>query len=238
MAAAPTPLHGPHRLAWTIGLVALAVAVGFLLGRLDVFGGSSSSSGTVEGSGVSASQTRALPPFSGVELAGSSVVAITVGGTQSVVVHADDNLIDRVTTRVSDGRLVIGTRGSFKTNASMRVDVTVSKLNLLELSGSGVVDAEKVRAQAFTVALPGSGVVRANGSVERLDISLPGSGDAQLDGLAARDVKADLPGSGRILVQATRSLDAGVSGSGSIVYTGNPPHVTTSVTGSGAITPR
>ena len=31
-----------------------------------------------------------------------------VGGEQSVVVHADGNLLDRVTTRVRGGKLVIG----------------------------------------------------------------------------------------------------------------------------------
>ena len=41
---------------------------------------------------------------------------------------------------------------------------------------------------------------------------------------------------GRIIVNATNSLDASVRGSGAILYRGNPPHMTKSVTGSGAIT--
>jgi hypothetical protein len=55
-------------------------------------------------------------------------------------------------------------------------------------------------------------------------------------GLAAGTVHAVLSGSGNIFVTATRSLDASVSGSGTINYAGNPPNVTKSVTGSGAIT--
>jgi hypothetical protein len=42
-------------------------------------------------------------------------------------------------------------------------------------------------------------------------------------------------GSGRIVVTATRSLDASIPGSGTIVYLGHPAHVTTTVTGSGAV---
>ena len=80
----------------------------------------------VEGSGVLASETRELPPFGRVELMGSNQVTIHVGAAQSVVVHADDNILDRVTTRVSAGRLLIGNEaGGFTTRSPMRVEVAV-----------------------------------------------------------------------------------------------------------------
>ena len=47
---------------------------------------------------------------------------------------------------------------------------------------------------------------------------------------------AVISGSGLIQVTATASLDAAVPGSGTIIYTGNPPQVTTSVTGAGTVT--
>jgi hypothetical protein len=92
-----------------------------------------------------------------------------------------------------------------------------------------------VKAPRLTVTLAGSGVVRASGAVNRLDVSLTGSGDAQLGQLVARDVQAALDASGRIVVNATRRLDASLRGSGAIFYTGNPAHVTKDVSGSGAI---
>jgi hypothetical protein len=50
-------------------------------------------------------------------------------------------------------------------------------------------------------------------------------------------VTAVVSGSGRIVVTATRSLDASVSGSGAIFYGGDPTKVVTSITGSGAVVP-
>ena len=44
-----------------------------------------------------------------------------------------------------------------------------------------------------------------------------------------------MSGSGRIVLTATKSLDASVPGSGAIMYSGNPQDVTKSITGSGAI---
>lgn len=206
-----------------------------LLFRYDVFTGSSSSSG-VQGSGIAATQTRELARFSSVELAGSNNVSIHVGGTQSVVVHADDNLIGRITTRVQAGTLLIGnTPGSFTTKGPMSVDVSMPALKALKLTGSGVISVTGIKTASVTVMLSGSGVLRASGSATRLDVTLSGSGDAQLNQLVAREVHAVVSGSGRILVTATKSLSAAVPGSGAIIYSGNPAQVTTSVTGSGAV---
>ena len=87
----------------------LRAAVAFLLGGLavallyhfDVLGGSLATA--TEGSGVPATQTRHVSAFHEVELAGGNNVVIHVGETRSVVVKADDNLLDRVTTRVESG---------------------------------------------------------------------------------------------------------------------------------------
>jgi hypothetical protein len=81
-----------------------------------------------------------------------------------------------------------------------------------------------------------AGLVLVAAGVTVLDVSLAGSGDAELQQLVARDVHAIVNGSGRILVDATNTLDASVPGSGVVVYSGNPVHVTSSITGSGAVT--
>lgn len=241
MTIAPTPLHTgrmPHKYLWALaalvtGLIA-GGAVGLLIGS-NVFEDSSSSTG-VRGSGVAATSTRDLPPFSSVELAGSNIVTIRVGEEQSVVVRGDNNLVDRVTTVVQDGSLVIGDiPGSYTAKSPMSVTVSLPSLDALTLTGSGVVAVTGIEAASLTVSLPGSGVLRASGAATKLDVTLDGSGDAQLEQLIAGDVHAVVSGSGRIVLTATKSLDASVPGSGAIMYSGSPREVTKSVTGSGAI---
>jgi hypothetical protein len=182
------------------------------------------------------SETRTVAPFSAVDLAGGNHVTIGVGGKQSVVVHADDNLVHRITTEVRNRTLVVGnTPGSFEAKSPTFVHVTVPSLDGLTLSGSGIIDLAGVAAPSLVVKIPGNGVVHAKGTASSLDVELGGSGDAQLQGLVANDVHAVVGGSGRILVNATRSLDASVTGSGAIVYVGSPAHVTKNITGTGAI---
>jgi hypothetical protein len=234
---APVPRRAaPRRLSRTL----LATLVVFLATGVVLFArhdgrDNMSSSDAIEGSGAAATQTRSVPAFTRFDLAGASAVTVHVGGKQAVVVRADDNLIDLVTTEVRDSELVIGTNGSFTAKTPMTVDVTVPTLDAATLSGSGLVVVDGLRAAQFTVDVAGSGVLTVTGIVERLDADLGGSGDVRLEGLAAQDVTATVSGSGRLQVNATGDLDASVSGSGAIFYSGNPSNVTTSITGTGAV---
>jgi len=191
----------------------------------------------MQGSGIEATQSRALARFSRLDLAGSTTVTVVAGARQSVVVRADSNLIRRVTTRVADGTLIIGTTGSFTTRTPMSVQVRVPSLRAVALSGSGVISVSGIEAPRLTVTLPGSGTLYLSGTATQLDVTLGGSGLAQLSNLTARDARAVVAGSGLIRVTATASLNAIVSGTGAIIYGGNPLQVTRNITGAGAVTP-
>ncbi len=238
MVVAPTSVHPrQHRSRW-----ALVAILSFFLGGLavallyqsDVFGGSTSST---KGSGVPATQSRGVAPFNSVELAGSNNVLIRVGEKQSVIVKADHNLLDRVTTEVQSGKLVVGnTPGSFTNKAPMSVEVDLPTLDALTLTGSGNIVASNIDARSLGVTLTGSGTLNGSGTATRLDATVSGTGTLHFQELAAKDVRAVVSGAGSIFVTATRDLDASVSGVGAIVYSGNPQHVTKSVTGEGAVT--
>jgi hypothetical protein len=236
MTTAPTPLSQrrsmrPLALILLGALLGAAIATGIAL----AVRAESNASGTLRGSGAAATQTRTLPPFSAVDLAGSNNVSIHVGGEQAVIVRGDDNLLKYVTTGVRDGELVIGESRSLESRSRMSVEITVPSLGSLVLAGSGILDVEGAHGGLLSVRAPGSGVLSASGSVRQLDVSLAGSGSLQLRQLVARDVSASISGSGRIDVDATRSLNATVSGSGAIFYSGNPIAVSRNVSGSGVI---
>lgn len=194
-----------------------------------------SATGNAHGSGAPATETRDLPAFTELELAGTNAVTVHVGSPQSVRVTADDNLLHNVTTTVRSGALVIGDVGSWTTKSPMRVDVTIPSLDRVALTGTGTITVTGVSATGFTAELTGTGTVEAAGSADRLTAVLSDSGTLALTDLVARDVTARLDGTGTIRVTATSSLDANLTGTGAIVYSGNPPTVTKTVAGSGSI---
>ena len=66
---------------------------------------------TTPRAGVAAVETRGVPAFTAVDLAGTNQLSVRVGREQRVVVTADDNLIDRITTKarsVADSGAVVG----------------------------------------------------------------------------------------------------------------------------------
>jgi hypothetical protein len=248
-----TSRRGTLALTVMVAVVAAAVGIALLVWSLQdddspaPTGGSAGATRSPEGSrtagtaspeasGGTVAESRDVPPFTGVDLAGAGPVVVRVGEPQSVVVHAEQDVADRITTTVRDGVLVIGADRDFSTDRPLRVEVAVPTLTSVQLSGGGTVDVDGVSGQRFTADLPGSGRLTARGETAELVATLSGSGDMELHDLAAEDVTAAVSGSGLIRVHATSSLDAEVSGAGAIRYTGDPERVSEEVTGVGSIT--
>lgn len=213
-----------------LALVLAAIALTWVVTRDDAQPGS-----TVEGSGVGVAETRELEPFTAVELAGANTVTIGVGGEQRVVVQADDNLVGHVVTEVRNGVLVVDESGSFDSVSPMSVEITVPSLDDVRLSGSGTILIDGHELEALAVALPGAGTITGAGTVTTLEVDLAGSGDIDLGELVARDATVALSGSGTVLVHVTGALEADVSGTGSVTYTGDPDSVDREISGAGSV---
>jgi len=227
------PHHGARAAGVAaVALIALLAAAVTLLVLRD-----RSSSTSLTGDGIGATQVRSLPPFHEVELAGGGDVRVDVGGTQRVVVRADRNLLGHVTTQVEHGRLLVGTSGSFSTSSPLEVDVTVPRLDVLALSGGGLATAANLDQKRLQLVLSGGGMLSALGKVGRGEILHSGGGYVDASKLEARDAVVQLSGGGSAVVNATETLRAVVSGAGSILYRGSPRHIESDVTGVGSVDP-
>ena len=154
MAITSAPHRGGHTAHRGQLAVIAAVTAAFILATLAVVllvHGAGPSSPGIQGSGIAAAQTRTVAGFSRLELAGSNNVTVVVAAPQSVVVHADSNLISHVTTQVVGGTLVIGDTGSFTTRAPMSVEVSVPSLTMLNLSGDGQISVTGINVPRLTV---------------------------------------------------------------------------------------
>jgi Putative auto-transporter adhesin, head GIN domain len=237
MAVVTGPVHERRRVPWSrLGLVGLGAVVGVVVTATVVALARSDGGDTTQGSGVAVTESRELAPFAAIELAGESTLSVRVGPAQSVAVSADDNLVDNVTTTVRGDSLVIDSRGRFTTEAPMDVTVSVPSLTGVTLSGTGTVIVDGVTGADVTAVLSGAGTLIVSGGADRVTAALTGVGTLDLAGLAAQDVTARLEGAGDVSVHATSTLDATLTGTGEIVYTGSPA-VTTHTTGVGSITP-
>ncbi len=217
------------RLAATIavGLAVVAAAVG--CGAVD---------GGVKGSGTAASEARDVESFANVLVKGAADVSISIGDPQSLVVETDDNLLALLETEVSGDTLEVGFRDRASPKVGPAVAIVVPALEGITVDGSAEIEIDEMRGGNVAFTINGSAAVHASGTVDRVDVDVSGSGDVRLFELQAEEAEVSISGSGDAELHVRRSLSASVTGSGHVVYEGEPEEVATSITGSGTIEPR
>ncbi|MEO3407193.1 head GIN domain-containing protein [Mucilaginibacter sp. CAU 1740] len=207
-------------------------------------------------------QDRHLSGFSAIDLAGSFDVYYTQGANESVKVEAPSDVIDKIITEVDGGVLKIyskkGTNWdswSWGKNRKMIVHVVSKDMTSINVAGSGdVYFREGISTNSLKLKVVGSGDMLGKVTVKNLESSISGSGDMKLSGRAdnsrvtvvgsgdftARELitvntQVSIAGSGDATINASNKIDASVSGSGDVHYTGGARNISSSKAGSGDI---
>ncbi|MBX2997025.1 MAG: DUF2807 domain-containing protein [Caldilineaceae bacterium] len=211
----------------------------------------------VTGSRNVVSEPREVSNFTAVALSGSGNLTITQGEAETLVVEADDNLLELIETEVRNGTLHLGFRSGvnlINPSRAVQYRLTVRDLNALTVSGSGNarvgslvgeemtiivsgsgdVQIDRLTAGAVTVTISGSGDVDLVGAAEQQSITVSGSGQYRAADLASNSANVQISGSGNTTLWVAESLDVNVSGSGNVEYYGSP-RINQRVSGSGAI---
>ena len=97
----------------------------------------SCSTNSIQGSGVAKTESRTVPAFTKIELAGSPEVEVIVGKAVSLTVTADDNVLPLIDTEVKGETLEIGSHDSYNSHVGVKVKITVPSLEGANISGSG-----------------------------------------------------------------------------------------------------
>ncbi|MCL2368706.1 MAG: DUF2807 domain-containing protein [Oscillospiraceae bacterium] len=202
--------------------------------------------------------------FNRVVSQGSFDVILSNEPSDSILFQLDENLLSYVelNVRVSGNTLYLATRSVNNRGISPTVfqfHVGVADLTAVNLAGSGSIRNEGVlHTDTFEASITGSGDMGLDlevtgdldttvggsgrmvlrGTADHVNVTVSGSGTADLRGVPVQNASARVSGSGEARLYVTETLDATVSGSGDIFYHGNPQTVTQRITGSGSISGR
>lgn len=202
--------------------------------------------------------TTAQRPVSGVhavQLETSGDLTINVGEGEGLTIDAGANVIDGLTSDVVDGTLVLGGKADAWFGGSIHYTLTVTSLDRIELAGSGNITGAGVptgegmlavsgsgsatlsdlHLTDLTADISGSGGMTVTGASTTASVMISGSGDFDGSGLPTERATVEVSGSGQARVDVSGTLTATTSGSGDVVYTGNPTSVQRDRTGSGDI---
>lgn len=191
---------------------------------------------TIQGSGNVKTETRNVGNFSAIRVTSSATVIITGAAADSVTVTADDNLLPVFISEVKNGMLSLSYAKdkSFETKNLPVFHVGVANLRELDIAGSSAANASKLDSDTLTVVVTGSSRANLAGRANDLTLSASGSSSVDASGLLAKSAKVTVDGASEATVNASETLDAQVSGAGSVIYLGTPK-LTKSVSGAGSI---
>ena len=196
-----------------------------------------------------------LPTFERIDIDLVGDFALHMGERHGYRITAEKKVIEAITFYVRNGELQVRSARNFKTDQPVKIEITASALSRVRLGGSETVTSDVPALPAFEIRNDGSGTFRSNnvaaakvtvlsagsgeielaGKADQVKVVASGSGDAMLDHLVSNQVRVESSGSATVHVHAQRTLDATVTGAGTVAYRGNPV-VTQSVTGGGDVT--
>lgn len=206
--------------------------------------------------------TLRLPEIRGIRVMSDIVVSIQQGDRQSVRVEGSTTLSSRLNTSVGptgiwDIKYLNQKKHSKnKNHQSLKIYLTVKTLEHLEVKAAAIASgvgtfrvngkmeiwcdgAGKISLDAVCdyadCKVSGAGYVALTGSADYLLAYISGSGTINGSTFIAQNSEMKVSGAGNIMATIEDSIDATVSGSGSIKYRGNP-RVKKQVNGTGVVT--
>jgi hypothetical protein len=180
------------------------------------------------------SEERTVEEYDQIILEDNVDLSVRAGEEYSMKLRLPEGYSHRVTTKVIGGSLVIDQLDMNLTPEEIIIDITLPKLTAFEMKSHGEVELLNLDADFFEVTLEGAGSIKAEGTCGRLTITIDGIGNLEARRFKCEHVKLEFDGIGSAEVYANQSIDADVSGIGSIDVYGGPSSVKKDVSGIGS----
>ena len=186
------------------------------------------------------------------------------GSEEKVVIEAEAKVLPKLDVSMSGGTLTITSKGSFKTEKTLRYTVTLKTFRGLKADGSGNslvegfsggdmeveaggsnnVEVKNVKADRLKLVITSAANIEASGSgktvvarmVQLQQTKQQCTGNIDAVGFHAKSADTTLEGSGTIRVYADENLKAVLNGAGNIEYKGNAK-VAKTINGAGSVDP-
>jgi hypothetical protein len=205
-------------------------------------------------------ERRQVDGFDEVSMGISGDLYLKMGSTISLELEGDDDDLEDVITEVRSGTLVIkykNSKGWSFGRDRITIYLTMPEISSVSLGGSGKIIGENtiesddlylsvsgsgrielnLEADDLTQKISGSGNIEVSGSADRAEISISGSGNLNALDMEVDHYTVKISGSGKCKINVGDSLEANISGSGSVYYKGDPDKIRSNVSGSGKVKP-
>jgi len=189
-------------------------------------------------------ESRKVDTFTKIAFRVPGKLYLRQGSEQKVELEGKRDILEKIETTVSNGRLSIGRENDnwnfwkWTDDEKIIVYITVKDLEGVSVSGSGdLIGESKFKTDQLDLSVSGSGSLMLEADVSgELGTNVSGSGRLEFKGVC-QDLDGKVSGSGRInlgLASANKVV-VGVSGSGKIIANGTAKNIKANISGSGEV---
>ena len=225
-------------------IIIVAVVIVGLLATV-FFLGAWSPLGEVVGSGELVTKDEFFGDFSSVDAGSGFRVEISQSNSYSVLVTADDNVMEYIEIKKSGDVLVIGVKWGYSfRSVTLNVEIMMPELYNLKLSGGTQGELEEISStNSFSLELSGGSSLRGEfetsgdaefdlsggsqllgliGEANDLVIDASSGSQLELSDFAVHNTDVELSGGSSVIINLNGRLDADLSGGSTLSYIGDP----------------
>lgn len=172
----------------------------------------------VVGSGPVVTQNLDLSSFNKIQLAGVANFYIIIGSPQTVVLKAQQNIIDVMTWDVINETLGVGLQEgvSIENYEEIRFEITMTAVELIDLIGVGDFELSGEDQDELTIFLSGVGDVHAfDMRVSSCTINSSGVGNCEVHVL--NDLTVEITGVGNVSYKGNPTINSTITGLGQLI---------------------
>lgn len=198
-------------------------------------------------------QMRSVGDFTGIKVGDMFKVKLKQAENNSVSINTEESKQSTIKTEVNNGVLSIISDG--KDDIDATITVGVKALNSIKITGMADVKSEnRLNCNQLTIESNGAGGIDLDINAKEIISDISGIGDVMLTGIAnlhtskvsgtgslrASNLETEksvvkVSGVGDAKVNAKQTIDADVSGAGSVIYKGNPAERIINISGIGSV---
>ncbi len=211
---------------------------------------------SVKGSGNVTTVNRPVSgEFTNIEVSQGIDVQVTQSDAVSIEVKADDNIVDLITTDITDGTLKIALEKSVKNTKSKQVFVSLPQIESLRTSSGASIKSKNtllvkdletkassgseikinVEAERITCNSSSGSEIEVKGKALKLEAESSSGSDIEADELLTNDVTAKSSSGSSIDVYPILNLDAKASSGSNIKYHNTPKTLSKATSSGGSV---
>ena len=181
------------------------------------------------GEGPVVTEDRAVGAFSRIAVEDGIVLEASAGGTSSVVLSGQRNILSLITATVDGDTLSLAASGELDPSVVVTATVATDSIDGLALSGGTRASATNLDTDMLDLDVSGASNLTAAGIARSVRLVATGAARAALEELATEALEVDLSGASNVDAQVSGSASGSASGASVLtVHGGGTVDVVTS----------